>query len=477
MLVAGAAYYFWSNEQKKQKQQKASLASKSRELLVSKSCELLATRPPTFTENLPGGVTLEMVKISAGSFLMGTDEAEVEKRFNQNLQEYPALYSGTGNPEKCETPLHRVNLQEFYLGKYLITQGQYKAVMGENPSCYQNSKDSPYHPVERVSFNDAQLFCKKLSEITGKNYRLPTEAEWEYACRAGTTTSFYFGDNEDERGDYAWCDQNLVLAENQEQSDTLVRTHPVGQKKPNNWGLYDMHGLIREMCEDDWHDSYANKSKDLKENGNIAWLDNNKPINERICVLRSSNWGYGPSASRSAVRAKGFIGRGISDTGFRVCIFPQPQQNNQQLIATEAPSKSQPQLNTSKDELKSKSQSQSNFSKNNTEHDQNAEYWFNQGVELEDDTRTQEEAIIALKKAIEIEPDYIDAWFSLGEVLEYVDRYEEAKIAYTKVIELQPKHAEGWFQLGEVLYSLEHDLENPENDRKNPENLEKVLLC
>jgi formylglycine-generating enzyme required for sulfatase activity/Tfp pilus assembly protein PilF len=467
MLVAGVAYYFWSKEQKKQKQQKASLVSKSR--------ELLATCPQTFTETLPGGVTLEMVKIPAGSFLMGTDEAEVDKRFNQKLQEDLEFYTSIGNTQKCETPQHQVKLQEFYLGKYLITQDQYKAIMGENPSKYwcSNSKDKPY-PVEKVSFSDAQLFCKKLSKITGKNYRLPTEAEWEYACRAGTTTSFYFGDSENELGEYAWCSQNATKAEYVELAKTLVRTHPVGLKKPNNWGLYDMHGNLFEMCEDDWHSSYINKPENLKQNGNITWLDDNKPSNERTYTLRSSNWSCNADASRSAVREES-KGGGNYATGFRVCIFPQPQQNNQQLIATEASSKSQPQLNTSKDELKSKSQSQSNFSKNNTEHDQNAEYWFNQGVELGDDTRTQEEAIIALKKAIEIEPNYVEAWLNLGDIFKYFHRDEEAKLAYTKVVEIQATNAEGWFKLGKVLYKLEEDRKEQENDRRNPEILEKVL--
>ena len=469
MLVAGVAYYFWSNEQKKQKQQKASLVSKSR--------ELLATRPQTFTENLPGGIALEMVKIPAGSFLMGTDEAEVDKRFNQKLQEDSEFYTSIGNTQKCETPQHQVKLQEFYLGKYLITQDQYKAIMGENPSKYwcSNSKDKPY-PVEKVSFSDAQLFCKKLSKITGKNYRLPTEAEWEYACRAGTTTSFYFGDSENELGEYAWCSQNATKAQYVELAKILVRTHPVGLKKPNNWGLYDIHGNLFEMCEDDWHSSYINKLENLKQNGNIAWLDDNKPSNERTYTLRSSNWSCNADASRSAVREKS-KGGGNYATGFRVCVFPQPQQANQKLMVTEVSSKSQPQPNTSKDELTSKSQSQSDFSKNNAEQDQNAEYWFNRGVELGDDTRTQEEAIVAFKKAIEIEPNYVEAWLNLGDILEYEDRDEEAKIAYTKVIKLQPKHAEGWFKLGEVLYKLEQDWENPENARKNPENLEKALIC
>jgi formylglycine-generating enzyme required for sulfatase activity len=123
----------------------------------------------------------------------------------------------------------------FKIGKYPITQEQYQAVMGTNPSYFMNN---PQNPVEQVSYDNAVAFCQKLSEITGKNYRLPTNSEWEYACRAGTTTTYYFGDDANQLGDYAWYSENSGFI-----------THPVGQKLPNNWGLYDMHGNVWEWCQ------------------------------------------------------------------------------------------------------------------------------------------------------------------------------------------------------------------------------------
>ncbi|MFM7438894.1 MAG: SUMF1/EgtB/PvdO family nonheme iron enzyme, partial [Snowella sp.] len=158
--------------------------------------------PSSFTETLPGNIKLEMVKIPAGTFTMGSDENEDEK------------------------PKHQVKLQEFYLGKYPVTQEQYQAVMGNNPSKFQ---DNPKNPVEQVSWDDAQEFCQKLNQLTGKKYRLPTEAEWEYACRAGTQTRYYFGDDQSLLKEYAWYGDNS--------GDSLLDTIKIWDADPN-WENY-----------------------------------------------------------------------------------------------------------------------------------------------------------------------------------------------------------------------------------------------
>ena len=244
-------------------------------------------RPQILTETLPGNIKLEMIKILAGSFTMGSDEYDGEK------------------------PKHQVKLQEFYLGKYPVTQEQYESVMGNNPSNFQ---DNPKNPVEQVSWDDAKEFCQKLNQFTGKKYRLPTEAEWEYACRAGTQTRYYFGDDQSFLKEYAWYGDNSGDSfldtikmwdadpnwENyyKKLMDNNCKTHPVGEKKLNNWGLYDMSGNVWEWCEDPWHDSYANKPKNIKNNGNTIWSSSD--ISFR--VLRGGSWSNDSRYCRSAYR-------------------------------------------------------------------------------------------------------------------------------------------------------------------------------
>ena len=230
----------------------------------------------------PGGIILELIKIPAGSFMMGSDEYNSQK------------------------PIHQVTLKEFYLGKYPVTQEQYQAVIGNNPSRF---KDNPKNPVDCVSWDDAQEFCQKLKKLTGKDFRLPTEAEWEYACRAGTQTRYYFGDKDDQLGEYAWFAKN---------SDP--KTHPVGQKKPNNWGLYDMSGNVLEWCKDPWHDSYAEKPDNIRNDGNTIWLSSN----ESLHILRGGSGGSDAFRCCSAYRYWYDADNRYSYFGFRLALsfFP-----------------------------------------------------------------------------------------------------------------------------------------------------------
>ncbi|HEY7184275.1 MAG TPA: bifunctional serine/threonine-protein kinase/formylglycine-generating enzyme family protein, partial [Blastocatellia bacterium] len=170
--------------------------------------------PESFKEDLSGAL-LEMIFVPGGAFKMGSVGVWL---FN-------------------EKPQRAVTAPGFYVGKYQITQAQWKSVMGDSPSRFHGH---PALPVENVSWNDAKQFCEKISQMTGKAYRLPSEAEWEYACRAETT-----GDYAGDLGAMAWYGTN-----------SFEKTHPVGQKQPNAFGLYDMHGNVSEWCEDTWHVNY-----------------------------------------------------------------------------------------------------------------------------------------------------------------------------------------------------------------------------
>ncbi len=298
-----------------------SLPSEPVQTSPAKSLELSPSlSPEVLTIDLPHHIQLELIKIPAGSFMMGTPKAEV-KRLNQ---EYSTDWYN------CELPQHRVTLRAFYLGKYPVTQEQYQAVMGNNPSHFQ---DNSRNPVECVSWDDAQAFCQKLKEITGEDFRLPTEAEWEYACRAGTQTRYYFGDDEKQLEEYAWYADNS--GKNSLNSQKLWRdepdwskywaklekngcqTHPVGEKKPNDWGLYDMHGNVWEWCEDSWHDSYADKPQNIKDNGNAIWLNSN----EASRVLRGGSWDNDSRNCRSAIRGR-LDADGRNDSiGFRLVLL------------------------------------------------------------------------------------------------------------------------------------------------------------
>ena len=200
----------------------------------------------TITVNLPGGARMEMVWIPPGTFVMGSPQKEINQL---NAQHLTMVYSDEG-------PQHRVTISEgFYLGKYELTQGQWESVMGTRPwSGEKYVQESSDHPAVYISWNDVQEFIGKLNRAEGSEvYRLPTEAEWEYACRAGTATRLSFGDDESQLGEYAWYAGNTWGVGEK-------YAHGVGSKLPNPWGLYDMHGNVYEWCED-WYGSYSSSSQ------------------------------------------------------------------------------------------------------------------------------------------------------------------------------------------------------------------------
>lgn len=179
---------------------------------------------------------IEMVEIPAGSFLMGSPTSE-ESHF------------------ASESPQHKVTLKTFWMSKFPITQAQWVMVMGDNPSHFKGED----LPVECVSWHDAMEFCRRLSEQTGHIYALPSEAQWEYACRAGTTTPFHFGNTI--TPNQANYDGNCTYGSGP-QGEYRRRTTPVGMFPPNDWGLHDMHGNVWEWCLDKWHPNYEGAPSD-----------------------------------------------------------------------------------------------------------------------------------------------------------------------------------------------------------------------
>ena len=239
-------------------------------------------------ENLAKGVTLEMVYIPGDSFTMGFPENE-EGRLS------------------FENPQHQVEVSSFYLGKYPVTQAQYQGIIGENPSDFKGEN----RPVENVTWRDAVEFCRRLSEKTGKTYRLPSEAEWEYACRAGTTTAFHFG--ETLTPDLANYDGNYTYASGPK-GVYRKQTTDVGSFPPNAFGLYDMHGNVWEWCQDVWHENYNGAPWD-----GSAWESGGDRHGR---LLRGGSWGNYPGYCRSALRVWIDAGYWYNYVGFRVVLLP-----------------------------------------------------------------------------------------------------------------------------------------------------------
>jgi formylglycine-generating enzyme required for sulfatase activity len=267
----------------------------------------------TVTVDLGGDVKMEFVLIPKGKFMMGSPNEEKER--NPGEKDFDA--------EKQ----HEVEITKpFYLAKYPVTQEQYQAIIGKNPSFFcKDSKDSngvdkvkgldtKLFPVEMVSWDDAQAFCKKLTEADKqkRKFRLPTEAEWEYACRAGTTTPFYFGT--ELNGTQANCNGEHPYGTT-DKGPYKSRTTKVGEYGANKWGLCDMHGNVWQWCED--YDGPYND--DLKSTDPLR---KDKHSEERR-IVRGGSWFYNARECRAAFRGSYRPAHRDLDTGFRVAFRPE----------------------------------------------------------------------------------------------------------------------------------------------------------
>jgi formylglycine-generating enzyme required for sulfatase activity len=265
---------------------------------------ILQTKPCTvqyYTEDL-GGVDLDMIAIPGGEFEMGSPDDELDRRVS-------------------EGPQHLVTVPSFYMGRYPVTQAQWRFVAGldpvkqkldQNPSQFSKGDKRlvEKRPVENVSWHDATEFCARLTQQTGQRYRLPSEAEWEYACRANTKTPFYFG--ETINSDLVNYDANQIYGAGIK-GNYRQETTPVDQFEfPNAFGLSDMHGNVWEWCEDHWHSNYEGAPVT-----GTPWLDLDAS-ESKSRVLRGGSWNVGPRLCRSASRNP--YGAGVRDdlTGFRV---------------------------------------------------------------------------------------------------------------------------------------------------------------
>jgi formylglycine-generating enzyme required for sulfatase activity len=236
--------------------------------------------------------TIEMTfnKIPAGTFLMGSPETAKDRNDDEHQ--------------------HMVTISKaFYMQTTEVTQGQWRAVMGTEPwKGKSDVKDGPNYPASCVSWNDAVAYCKNLSEAEGKTYRLPTEAEWEYACRAGTQTRWSFGNDEKVLGDYAWYDKNTWGIDEK-------YAHQVGLKKPNAFGLYDMHGNVWEWCDDYYGEDYYKQSPAQDPTGPVT---GSSRVVRVVRVLRGGSWGHDSRRTRSAGRGRFVADNRNFSNGFRL---------------------------------------------------------------------------------------------------------------------------------------------------------------
>ncbi|TWT43247.1 formylglycine-generating enzyme family protein [Botrimarina hoheduenensis] len=245
---------------------------------------IAAAEPDVFEVALPGGLKMEFVEIPAGDFVRGSPKEELGRQSD-------------------ETPEHRVTIsQPFRVGRYEVTQAQWVAVTGDNPSTFARYTESPQLPVERITWDEAVAYAERLTQIATGAFRLPSEAEWEYVCRAGTTTRFPWGSDIEHRDlpSYGWY---YPLSEG--------RSRPVGTKLPNAWGLYDLHGGVWEWCRDGFEPYPVH-----------AVTDPQGASTNDLKIIRGGSWFNEPEALRSANRHRHARDSRLSNLGFRLVWIP-----------------------------------------------------------------------------------------------------------------------------------------------------------
>jgi formylglycine-generating enzyme required for sulfatase activity len=265
-----------------------------------------ASQAKYFIENLGNEIALDLVYVPGGKFLMGSpdrDFAEFIDRVQVTLRCTPAQIAEL-RANYDERPQHQVEIPPLYVSKYPITQSQYRAITGTNPAYFPGD----LRPVDSVSWHDARLFCDKLATLTNKAYRLPSEAEWEYACRAGTNTPFYCGETilpefANYKSTYPYGVANADL--------DRQATTDVGMFPPNAFGLYDFHGNVLEWCLDTWHPTYQGAPNDGR-----AWVDSD----DNCHLLRGGSWAVGAWACRSCGRYREPSDNRFPYLGFRVVL-------------------------------------------------------------------------------------------------------------------------------------------------------------
>ena len=259
-----------------------------------------------FREDLGNDIQLDMMLIPGGTFIMGSPKKEEDST-------------------DSERPQHKVTIEPFWLGQYQVTQAQWKFVaklpqvnkeLNPDPSRFKGNGSTSLtnnRPVEQVSWYDAVEFCDRLSNHTKRQYRLPSEAEWEYACRAGTKTPFHFG--ETITTDLANYNGNYTYGQGPKGVYREETTEVGSFEVANNFGLYDMHGNVWQWCLDDWHDNYTDAPAD-----GSAWFSSDDKLSDKTgrAVLRGGSWLINPRYCRSASRSYFFRDDPYNGIGFRV---------------------------------------------------------------------------------------------------------------------------------------------------------------